>query len=401
MDYNTISTCPPISAIINVTDECNLRCKYCFTHPHPQHMKLETGKAAVQWLVDNYEKRPDEMKDHISINFFGGEPMLRYEEFMVPLMEWADENVHLSGGHQIMWGMTTNATLLNTERIRYLAMRKDFRILLSCDGDAETQNMQRRTVDDKDSFAAVEKNFDALLRYFPDITFRSTVTPESVHLLFENYMYARSRGFVNYFFMPNCREPWSMEAIQELGYQMSNIAWVMYQDIINQERPPLKWNDILAYMSKYIINEKTVTIGCDHCGFGCSSVGITTNGHITGCQERNTYDENDLFVIGDLDNGINKDKHMELLATIDGKEHRFNVNLDCENCELRPFCSGRICPSTNYDMTGHPYVSNDITCYWHILTYKIAKAICETAALEDNQEFKEFLTSLGTAYEIL
>ena len=52
-------------------------------------------------------------------------------------------------------------------------------------------------------------------------------------------------------------------------------------------------------------------------------------------------------------------------------------------------------------MTGHPYVSNDITCYWHILTYKIAKAICETAALEDNQEFKEFLSSLGTAYNIL
>ena len=75
MDYNTVLTCPPISAIINVTDECNLRCKYCFTHPHPQHMKLETGKAAVQWLVDNYEKRPDDMKDHISINFFGGEPM--------------------------------------------------------------------------------------------------------------------------------------------------------------------------------------------------------------------------------------------------------------------------------------------------------------------------------------
>lgn len=395
INYEQLTKNLPVDAIINITDECNLRCKYCFTHPNPSIMKLDTGIAAVQWLVDNYEKREDDMKKEVHINFFGGEPMLRYEELMVPLMEWTDKNIKLSGGHQVTWGMTTNGTLLTKDRLRYLAKRGDFQILFSCDGAPETQNLQRRTKNDEDSFPLIDKNIDYLLEYFPETTFRSTVTPESVSMLMDNYLYAKKRGFKNYFCMPNCREKWSLEAIQELGYQLSNIGWFIYQDIIN-DRPILRYNDIFSFMVKYITQPKE-SLTYDHCGFGCSSVGITTNGLITGCQERNTKDINDLFFIGDIYSGIDKNKHLKLLAQAEDKE-RNNNHLDCENCPIKNFCSGRICPSTCYDMSGQATTSNDITCYWHIILYKIAEAICETAALENNKKFQDFLFNIGNTY---
>ena len=389
----------PINAIINVTDECNLRCEYCFTNPHPTVMKLETGIAAIRWLVNNYEQLPDNKKANIHINFFGGEPMLRYEEFIIPLIEWADKNIKLSNGHSISWGMTTNGTLLTKERLRYLAMRKDFQILFSCDGAPTTQNMQRRTIDNKDSFCLIDNNINYLLEYFPNTTFRSTVTPRSVNKMLENYLYAKQRGFKNYFCMPNCREDWTLADIQEYAYQLSNIGWTIYQDIINQ-RSFLQYNDLISFMIKYITNAHEL-ISCEHCGFGYTSVGIATNGAITACQERNTLDNSDKFFIGDIFTGINTEKRNQLFDLIPENHKRQNINLNCEICPIKEFCSGRICPSTCYDMTGNPSISNDIMCYWHICLYEVAKAICDTAALEDNQIFKEFLSSIGNSYKYL
>ena len=393
INYEKIKENPPVVAVMNITDECNLRCKYCFTHPHPTVMSLETGIDAVKWLTSNYFARPENKRQAPRINFFGGEPTLRYEELMIPLMEWTDRNINpqLPENHKFKWGMTTNGTLLTKERLRYLAARKDFVILFSCDGDAPTQNMQRRTKGNEDSFHLVEKNIDDLLYYFPQVTFRSTATPDSVSRLTDDYIFARERGFKQYFFMPNCREPWTQEQLQELGYQMSNIGWLMYNDIINQ-RHTLIYTDLVKTMTNMVIhkNPSMKCITCQQCGFGCGSVGITTNGIVSACQERNTYDTSDLFIIGDIYKGIDQFKHEKLLKHIEEVPNR-ESKLNCENCPIQNTCSGRLCPSTNYDMTGNPCISPDVTCYWHILLYEVAKAICEVAALENNENFANFL----------
>ena len=240
---------------------------------------------------------------------------------------------------------------------------------------------------------------DDLLYYFPDITFRSTITPEYTHRITEDYIFAREKGFKNYFFMPNCRQSWTLEAIQELGYQMSCIGWLMYQDIIN-DRHTLVYTDLVRTMANMVIKDdycKGKDIDYRQCGFGCNSVGITTNGTISACQERNTYNETDLFVIGDIYKGIDEFKHSRLLQNIEEQPKRKSESLKCENCPIKEKCSTRVCPSTNYDMTGHPCTSPDITCYWQILLYEVAKAICETAALENNEKFANFLKNNAKA----
>lgn len=383
----------PLAAIINVTDECNCRCTYCFTDPHPKHMKLDTGIDAIQWMVSNYYQRPPEERSDIHINFFGGEPMLRYKELILPLMEWADRNVHLENNHKIRWGMTTNGTLLTKEVLRYLSVRKDFDILFSCDGAEYTQNLQRPLASGEGSFDLVNKNIPDLLYYFPNVTFRSTVTPATVHLLSENYIFAKMCGFRNYFFMPNCREEWSIEAIQELGYQISNISWIMYNDIVNK-RQFLSYNDLFKFIVEYVLddNQEKRKVSCHQCGFGCDSVGITCNGQITACQEKNTIDCNNLFYIGDIYKGIDDSLRNKLLSFISkNHETRTNEQLNCEECDFNKYCATRICPSTNYDLTGDPCKSNLITCYWQIILYQVASAIMETAALENNQEFADFI----------
>ena len=41
------------SAMLVVTHECNLRCRYCFVHKEPQRMTISTARDAARFLIDN------------------------------------------------------------------------------------------------------------------------------------------------------------------------------------------------------------------------------------------------------------------------------------------------------------------------------------------------------------
>lgn len=392
INYNEdIKKHPPIDAVINITDACNLNCDYCFNHPSPRHMSLQTGINTVKWIINNFYKLPIEERRNPSISFFGGEPMLRYEELIIPLMEWADENIQLPDNFSISWGMTTNGTLLTKENLRYLSMRKDFSILFSCDGDAEVQNTHRKTVDGKDSFDLIKENIPILLKYFPNTVFRATVTAQTVHKLFDSYIFAKQSGFKNFFVMPNCREQWKIEDVLELGYQLSNIGRQLYDDIINQ-RPLCDYIDLSRIMLNWVIKKQTLPfINYRTCGLGCSSVGISANGEITGCQERNSHDLNEIFYIGDIYTGINEQKHKRLLSSLITEQvARKNLTFNCDECIIRDFCSSRLCVSANYDVSNNLFISSNINCQWQIMLYEIAQALCELAAIENNENFKDW-----------
>lgn len=354
-------------------------------------MSLQTGIDTVNWIVNNFYLLPKEERQNPSISFFGGEPMLRYEEFIIPLMEWADENIQLPDGFKLSWGMTTNGTLLTKECLRYLSMRKDFSILFSCDGNAEVQNTHRKTIHGKGSFDLVNNNIPILLKYFPDTVFRATVTSKTVNKLFDSYIFAKQSGFKNFFVMPDCREQWELEDSLELGYQLSNIGRQLYDDIVN-ERPICDYIDLSRIILNWIIKkQKLPFINYRTCGLGCSSVGVSANGEITGCQERNSHDLNEIFYIGNVIEGIDETKHKHLLSSLITKETaRRNLTFNCQECIIKDFCSSRLCVSANYDTTKDLFTSSNINCQWQIILYEIAQALCELAALENNEVFKNW-----------
>jgi sulfatase maturation enzyme AslB (radical SAM superfamily) len=60
-------------------------------------MTLETAKDAVLYLCKMADKAKNMPSKGITINFFGGEPMLRFEEIIKPLVEWAEKlNINYS-----------------------------------------------------------------------------------------------------------------------------------------------------------------------------------------------------------------------------------------------------------------------------------------------------------------
>lgn len=66
---------------ISVTDDCNMRCSYCFeTHTH-QYMRVATIQAIVALIEDCVASCPS--IERVTIIWFGGEPTLNLEYICV------------------------------------------------------------------------------------------------------------------------------------------------------------------------------------------------------------------------------------------------------------------------------------------------------------------------------
>lgn len=121
---------------IDVTDDCNLRCVYCFKGPKtPQYINMETARTAVNWVI-----RASRDNDSISVNFMGGEPLLAWY-IIRDLVPWARRRAN-SFGKRVYFSMTTNLTLMNQE-VRDFVDKNGFGVLMSIDGCPELHNKQR------------------------------------------------------------------------------------------------------------------------------------------------------------------------------------------------------------------------------------------------------------------
>lgn len=124
--------------ILIVTEQCNLRCKYCVysgeydnnrTHSN-NYMQLDTAKDVVRKYLENVTlHRKNDISTTATIGFFGGEPLLNFD-----LIQSIVEYSKLIFKGTINYTITTNATLLNADKIKFL-VENNFSLIISLNGD--------------------------------------------------------------------------------------------------------------------------------------------------------------------------------------------------------------------------------------------------------------------------
>lgn len=146
------------SITLELTEKCNLRCKYCIYHPsHPnyrefgkENMKFEIAKKAVDLLQKNSINEKD-----VYIGFYGGEPLLNFE-VLKSTIEYANQILR---GKNIHYNVTTNGTLVTKEVAKFLVQNHVI-VTFSLDGPQEIHDENRIFVDGIGSFAATIKGIE-------------------------------------------------------------------------------------------------------------------------------------------------------------------------------------------------------------------------------------------------
>jgi uncharacterized protein len=151
--------------IINPTEECVFNCWYCTQH------KRNTGymNEEIQDKIKNHIKFmiDKEKITGLYLDWFGGEPLIYFDEVMYPLAEYAFE---AAKQHQLPFThhVTSNAYLINpaiVQKMKEISL-KSFQITI--DGDEKRHN-SIRNINGKPSYKRIMENILLLCEQIPDV----------------------------------------------------------------------------------------------------------------------------------------------------------------------------------------------------------------------------------------
>lgn len=137
--------------IINPTLDCNLRCWYCYENHVQGSVMEESMQQRVKLLIEQICKSSIES---FTLGFFGGEPLMKYNSIVRPLIEFTQK---ICEEHHIHFNttFTSNGTLLNANIIQQLTSFSPVSFQITLDGDEECHNKVR--------FSTTKKELTALL----------------------------------------------------------------------------------------------------------------------------------------------------------------------------------------------------------------------------------------------
>jgi uncharacterized protein len=137
---------PLQTLVVNVTNQCNLSCEYCYEYgedkivetengTQPKFMSEQTAREAVDFAL-----RESRESATAHITFFGGETLMNFP-VLKSTIGYARERA-AAVGKQVDFSLTTNATLLKPEVIDFLANER-VGVTISIDGPQDLQNRFR------------------------------------------------------------------------------------------------------------------------------------------------------------------------------------------------------------------------------------------------------------------
>ena len=365
--YSETECAHPTTILLGVTNQCNLKCDYCFVKQNPQEMSFEVAEQAIQWVKENQKITGNGM----AVNFFGGEPLLKFDDIIKPIVE----KYH----SEISFGITTNGVLLDEDIVDFF-YQHNVKILLSFDGVPEVQNKQR-----SNSFNAVLNNIPYLLLRFPNTTMRATVTKDSIPYLYDTVIMAKELGFKKIAFCPNAYESWDKETEAQLLNQFSKIGLFIYKELRNNELPievdPI--NKFYKNINLALNDQLFFNNNVKRCGLGTTTCAICPNGDIVPCQEKIS---NPTTILGNIADGINIKVHKEFLINYFNTVNNLVCDKGCD-AKSRLNCLSDICPSRLEDLN---YQFSSASCANVRTATKVAAKLHFLCSNSSNQIIKHY-----------
>ena len=152
--------------VFEITDACNLKCKYCGygefydDYDEREDKMLSTEKAIrlIDYLEDFWKSKINTSSQSIVyISFYGGEPLLNMP-FIETIVDYVANKLNCTN-RIFKFSMTTNAILL--DRYMDFLQKHEFYLLISLDGNKENTGY-RVDKSGRPAFERIVNNVDAL-----------------------------------------------------------------------------------------------------------------------------------------------------------------------------------------------------------------------------------------------
>jgi uncharacterized protein len=325
---------PPLSSLVlNVTNSCNLACRYCYEYGDDRLAKAETasvmGEEVARQSVDLLFAQ-SKKGQRLQLTFFGGETLLNFKVIQ-PTVAYARKRA-AEEGQFVDFSLTTNATLLTPSIVQWLA-ENNIGVTVSIDGPKEFQDGMRVYSTGMGSYDVVAPRIRELLRVHRGrpIGARVTVTSKTLDLVRTRQHLVEEMGFYEVGFAPVTSSPGRDYSLDGNGFErlleQFDILAEQYVEGALQNRYTGFAN--LADMMGEVHQGVSKAYPC---GAGVGLLGVAPEGDLGLCHRFAGAGDHDF---GHVATGIDNAKRSEHLE----KGH-LDHRTDCHTCWARSLCSG-------------------------------------------------------------
>lgn len=164
--------------LLQLTQQCNLRCNYCLYSGSYCGMRLHSEKNMNTYILKetlDFLINHSAQSKELNIGFYGGEPLIRMD-LINQVFNYMNE---LCPSRKVNYSMTTNATLL-TPSISDSLVKHSVKLKISLDGPESIHNANRTFINGKGSYNKIIKNLQYIYTSYPDY-YRNNISFNAVY----------------------------------------------------------------------------------------------------------------------------------------------------------------------------------------------------------------------------
>jgi uncharacterized protein len=327
---------PLTTMVLNVTNQCNLACTYCYEYgadkivdtengAQPKFMSLETAKQSVEFML---KESGDNKVAHIT--FFGGETLMNF-----PVLKETIAYARRRGaevGKAVDFSLTTNATLLKEEVIDFLVANR-VGVTISFDGPPEMQDKFRVFHNGRGSYDIAAPRIKSLLAKHKTRPVGARVTLTSANLdvrkIYDHL--TQELGFHEVGFAPVTTAPNRGYALDEQGYHSMLSQFRALAEEFKEATIAGRFHGFSNVKETIEEIHKGMSKAYP-CGAGLGLMGVSTAGDVALCHR---FAGSDAHKLGTVLEGVDRSAQTRFLDT-----HHLANKTDCSTCWARPVCSG-------------------------------------------------------------
>jgi len=320
-----------LTAWLHVTNECNLRCDYCYLDKTAKTMSLATGRAAVEAI---FRTAVQHSFSGVKLKYAGGEALLNFRL----IAELHDFGVSLAQNAGLSFNETilTNGVAL-TKGMLATARDANIALSISLDGVGDTHDTQRRFANGRGSFTHVARAIDRAIAAGVRPFLSITVTGRNAAALPQVVDFAIDRGLrfnLNFYRDNDCSAGFTdLRGENELIIAGMRAAFA----VIEEQMPPYRIIDNLVDRSAFHAPHGHA------CGASHSYMVVDHHGAIARCQMEIERPITSVYAADPL---------AEIRLYADGFQNLPAVEKEgCRDCTWRNWCAGG-CSLLTYRMTG-------------------------------------------------
>ena len=330
---------PPYFGVFTLSRTCNLGCSYCSAeavgHPTPS-MTVETAMKGIHEML-SIADRP------ICVLFFGGEPLLSYQN----IVEIVNQTRAEYPADSVNFMVQTNVTLLRDHHIDFFKAH-NFHLGVSIDGTAEIHDKTRPYVKGTGSHADVVKGISLVAEsglsfgcivVISAINFRHLT--DTLELLYE--LGVRHTAF-NFFFQGgrgHKRQGLQLEG-EDLSQAMQEVVvWLLEHNSTHPRKDWMIERTTASLVKSLVRMEHSFMCMSSPCGAGIGTVSFNVNGDVYPCDNlMEPSSPHPQWRMGNIHQTSLKQMLIETPIIDDILSRNISTLDDCRTCNIKSYCSG-------------------------------------------------------------